>query len=119
MSMESGPRKRLGVIPVQLCHSLISRAIWRSMSHASMRVMSMMKECSPSKATSTAVGSPLALSAHLRGVPEPLDGKSVPGADLLAQLKRDFAAMRDVKSASSRQDSSERHVLATGFRGKA
>jgi len=38
-------------------------------------------------------------------------------ADLLAQLKRDFATVRHVKPASSRQDSSERYVLATGFRG--
>jgi 23S rRNA (uridine2552-2'-O)-methyltransferase len=39
--------------------------------------------------------------------------------DLLAQLKRDFATVRHVKPASSRQDSSERYVLATGFRGGA
>ena len=38
-------------------------------------------------------------------------------ADLLAQLKRDFQTVRHVKPASSRQDSSERYVLATGFRG--
>ncbi|MBB4364619.1 23S rRNA (uridine2552-2'-O)-methyltransferase [Bradyrhizobium sp. CIR18] len=38
-------------------------------------------------------------------------------ADLLAQLKRDFAMVRHVKPAASRQDSSERYVLATGFRG--
>jgi len=38
-------------------------------------------------------------------------------AELLAQLKRDFAAVRHVKPAASRQDSSERYVLATGFRG--
>jgi 23S rRNA (uridine2552-2'-O)-methyltransferase len=38
-------------------------------------------------------------------------------ADLLAQLKRDYATVRHVKPASSRQDSSERYVLATGFRG--
>jgi 23S rRNA (uridine2552-2'-O)-methyltransferase len=38
-------------------------------------------------------------------------------ADLLAQLKRYFASVRHVKPASSRQDSSERYVLATGFRG--
>jgi 23S rRNA (uridine2552-2'-O)-methyltransferase len=38
-------------------------------------------------------------------------------ADLLAQLKRDFATVKHVKPASSRQDSSERYVLATGFRG--
>lgn len=40
-------------------------------------------------------------------------------AELLAQLKRDFAAVRHVKPAASRQDSSERYVLATGFRGEA
>jgi 23S rRNA (uridine2552-2'-O)-methyltransferase len=42
------------------------------------------------------------------------------GADagLLAQLKRDFTSVRHVKPASSRQDSSERYVLATGFRGQ-
>jgi 23S rRNA (uridine2552-2'-O)-methyltransferase len=38
-------------------------------------------------------------------------------AELLAQLKRDFTSVRHVKPASSRQDSSERYVLATGFRG--
>src|SRR5690349_18284920 len=38
-------------------------------------------------------------------------------ADLLAQLKRDFAVVKHVKPAASRQDSSERYVLATGFRG--
>src|SRR5215467_13133511 len=38
-------------------------------------------------------------------------------ADLLAQLKRDFATVRHIKPAASRQDSSERYVLATGFRG--
>jgi 23S rRNA (uridine2552-2'-O)-methyltransferase len=38
-------------------------------------------------------------------------------AELLTQLKRDFATVRHVKPASSRQDSSERYVLATGFRG--
>jgi 23S rRNA (uridine2552-2'-O)-methyltransferase len=38
-------------------------------------------------------------------------------ADLVAQLKRDFASVRHVKPAASRQDSSERYVLATGFRG--
>ena len=36
----------------------------------------------------------------------------------LAQLKRDFASVRHVKPASSRQDSSERYVLAMGFRGQ-
>jgi 23S rRNA (uridine2552-2'-O)-methyltransferase len=40
-------------------------------------------------------------------------------ADLLAQLKRDFANVRHVKPAASRQDSSERYVLASGFRGQA
>jgi 23S rRNA (uridine2552-2'-O)-methyltransferase len=42
------------------------------------------------------------------------------GADneLLAQLKRDFAVVKHVKPAASRQDSSERYVLATGFRGR-
>jgi 23S rRNA (uridine2552-2'-O)-methyltransferase len=39
-------------------------------------------------------------------------------AELVAQLKRDFATVRHVKPASSRQDSSERYVLATGFRGQ-
>jgi 23S rRNA (uridine2552-2'-O)-methyltransferase len=40
------------------------------------------------------------------------------GADteLLAQLKLDFAAVKHVKPAASRQDSAERYVLATGFR---
>ncbi|MDE2378482.1 RlmE family RNA methyltransferase [Bradyrhizobium sp.] len=38
-------------------------------------------------------------------------------AELLAQLKRDFATVRHVKPAASRQDSSERYVLAMGFRG--
>jgi 23S rRNA (uridine2552-2'-O)-methyltransferase len=37
--------------------------------------------------------------------------------ELLAQLKRDFAAVKHVKPAASRQDSAERYVLATGFRG--
>ncbi|WP_407146793.1 RlmE family RNA methyltransferase [Bradyrhizobium sp. ORS 86] len=40
-------------------------------------------------------------------------------AELLAQLKRDFATVRHVKPAASRQDSSERYVLATGFRGQS
>src|ERR1700761_1287732 len=39
-------------------------------------------------------------------------------AELLAQLKRDCAPVRHVNPASSRQDSSERYVLATGFRGE-
>ena len=38
-------------------------------------------------------------------------------ADPLAQLKHDFATVRHVKPSASRQDSSERYVLATGFRG--
>ena len=43
------------------------------------------------------------------------------GADaaLMAQLKRDFATVKHVKPASSRKDSSERYVLAMGFRGTA
>ncbi|OPH82646.1 RlmE family RNA methyltransferase [Nitrobacter vulgaris] len=42
------------------------------------------------------------------------------GADagLLSQLKRDFHTVRHVKPAASRQDSSERYVVATGFRGR-
>jgi 23S rRNA (uridine2552-2'-O)-methyltransferase len=39
-------------------------------------------------------------------------------AELLARLKRDFTDVRHVKPASSRQDSSERYVLAMGFRGQ-
>ena len=41
------------------------------------------------------------------------------GADatLLSALKRDFATVKHVKPASSRADSSERYVLAMGFRG--
>ncbi|BEV47089.1 RlmE family RNA methyltransferase [Afipia carboxidovorans] len=41
------------------------------------------------------------------------------GADatLQAELKRNFAIVRHVKPAASRQDSSERYVLAMGFRG--
>jgi len=38
-------------------------------------------------------------------------------ADLVAQLKRDFATVKHVKPVASRQDSSERYVLAIGFRG--
>jgi 23S rRNA (uridine2552-2'-O)-methyltransferase len=38
-------------------------------------------------------------------------------AELMAQLKRDFASVRHVKPSASRQDSSERYVLATGSRG--
>ncbi len=40
-------------------------------------------------------------------------------AELMAQLKRDYATVRHVKPAASRQDSSERYVLAVGFRGGA
>src|SRR5258705_835046 len=40
-------------------------------------------------------------------------------AELVAQLKRDFSSVKHVKPASSRQDSSERYVLAMGFRGGA
>jgi 23S rRNA (uridine2552-2'-O)-methyltransferase len=42
------------------------------------------------------------------------------GADaaLMAQLKQDFATVKHVKPASSRKDSSERYVLAMGFRGQ-
>ncbi|MEQ1717266.1 MAG: RlmE family RNA methyltransferase [Hyphomicrobium sp.] len=36
--------------------------------------------------------------------------------DLLAQLKRNFAVVRHVKPPSSRSDSAELYVLATGFR---
>jgi 23S rRNA (uridine2552-2'-O)-methyltransferase len=39
-------------------------------------------------------------------------------AELMTQLKRDFATVKHVKPASSRQDSSERYVLAMGFRGQ-
>jgi 23S rRNA (uridine2552-2'-O)-methyltransferase len=39
-------------------------------------------------------------------------------AALLADLKRDFAAVRHVKPAASRADSAELYVLATGFRGR-
>jgi 23S rRNA (uridine2552-2'-O)-methyltransferase len=38
-------------------------------------------------------------------------------AELMTQLKRDFASVRHVKPAASRQDSSERYVLAIGYRG--
>lgn len=43
------------------------------------------------------------------------------GADatLVTQLKRDFVTVKHVKPASSRKDSSERYVLAMGFRGIA
>jgi 23S rRNA (uridine2552-2'-O)-methyltransferase len=39
--------------------------------------------------------------------------------ELLAGLKRDFAAVRHVKPKASRADSAELYVLATGFRGAA
>jgi 23S rRNA (uridine2552-2'-O)-methyltransferase len=38
-------------------------------------------------------------------------------AELLTQLKKNFSTIRHVKPAASRQDSSERYLLATGFRG--
>ena len=38
-------------------------------------------------------------------------------AALLARLKRDFAKVRHIKPAASRQDSAEVYVVATGFRG--
>jgi len=38
-------------------------------------------------------------------------------ASLVTQLKRDFTNVRHVKPQASRADSSERYVLATGFRG--
>lgn len=37
-------------------------------------------------------------------------------ADLLARMKIDFTTVRHVKPPASRQDSSEKYVLATGFR---
>ena len=37
--------------------------------------------------------------------------------ELLARLKREFAAVRHVKPKASRADSAELYVLATGFRG--
>ena len=42
------------------------------------------------------------------------------GADatLMAQLKRDFATVKHVKPQASRKDSSERYVLAIGYRGE-
>ena len=39
-------------------------------------------------------------------------------ASLMTQLKHDFATVKHVKPASSRKDSSERYVLAMGFRGE-
>jgi 23S rRNA (uridine2552-2'-O)-methyltransferase len=38
--------------------------------------------------------------------------------DLLKTLKRDFATVRHIKPPSSRQESAELYVLATGFRGR-
>jgi 23S rRNA (uridine2552-2'-O)-methyltransferase len=38
-------------------------------------------------------------------------------ADLLARLKREFAAVRHVKPKASRADSAELYLLATRFRG--
>ena len=38
-------------------------------------------------------------------------------AQLLAELKRDFASVRHVKPKSSREDSAEFYVVAMGFRG--
>ena len=38
-------------------------------------------------------------------------------AELLADLKRDFATVKHVKPAASRSDSAELYVLASGFRG--
>jgi 23S rRNA (uridine2552-2'-O)-methyltransferase len=38
--------------------------------------------------------------------------------ELLKALKKDFAEVRHVKPRSSRDDSAELYVLATGFRGK-
>jgi len=39
------------------------------------------------------------------------------GGELLAGLKREFAAVRHVKPKASRADSAELYLLATGFRG--
>jgi 23S rRNA (uridine2552-2'-O)-methyltransferase len=39
--------------------------------------------------------------------------------EVLARLKRDFAAVRHLKPKASRADSAELYVLATGFRGQA
>jgi 23S rRNA (uridine2552-2'-O)-methyltransferase len=38
--------------------------------------------------------------------------------DLLARLKRDFAAIRHVKPPASRKESAEIYLVATGFRGR-
>ena len=48
----------------------------------------------------------------------PRRSRAAPTRSLLAQLKRDFANVRHVKPAASRQDFSERYVLATGFRAQ-
>jgi 23S rRNA (uridine2552-2'-O)-methyltransferase len=42
------------------------------------------------------------------------------GADaaLMAQIKRDYASVKHVKPQASRKDSSERYLLAMGFRGQ-
>ena len=37
--------------------------------------------------------------------------------ELLARLKRDYTQVRHIKPPASRQDSSEKYVVATGFRG--
>ena len=58
----------------------------------------------------------LAMDARL---PRSLEGRDlvVIGTIVDLPLKRDYASVRHVKPASSRQDSSERYVLAMGFRG--
>jgi 23S rRNA (uridine2552-2'-O)-methyltransferase len=38
-------------------------------------------------------------------------------AQLLAELKRDFASVRHVKPKSSREDSAELYLVAMGYRG--
>jgi 23S rRNA (uridine2552-2'-O)-methyltransferase len=38
-------------------------------------------------------------------------------AQLLGEMKRDFAQVRNLKPPASRADSSELYVIATGFRG--
>jgi 23S rRNA (uridine2552-2'-O)-methyltransferase len=40
-------------------------------------------------------------------------------AGLLAELKRDYAAVRHAKPPASRKESSETYLVATGFRGAA
>src|SRR5436190_1823968 len=47
-----------------------------------------------------------------------IDLLEMPGIPGVVFAKRDFASVRHVKPASSRQDSSERYVLAMGFRGE-